>query len=210
MCHFFFFCQSLLFAFPAKLVVVGRGQGSGVRTGRISGSMSSRIAVLHLSLLFRRGGACRRVTVCFYLLRFLRRARVRPSACVRATRRKARIRALKSKPDDKGILTMLRQLRYLQTGGGEGGGGGHRVGDGRSEKILAAGKSRAQKGGYLEGEKLASTNSRQSLPVCWQQSLLARCSCCPDICRVAGVCCRCVSCILCVCVFVCVALCTAA
>ncbi|CAM9502492.1 unnamed protein product [Ectocarpus sp. 13 AM-2016] len=40
----------------------------------------------------------------------------------------ARVRALKSKPDDRGILTVLRQLKYLQTaseqGGKEIGGGG--------------------------------------------------------------------------------------
>lgn len=54
--------------------------------------------------------------------------------------RQARVRALKSKPDDRGILTVLRQLKHLQTaseeGGKEIGGGGGSSSDPAAGKMM--------------------------------------------------------------------------
>jgi len=52
----------------------------------------------------------------------------------------ARLRALKSKPDDRGTLTTLRQLKYLQTGGGAGGDGAGGGGIGCSGEVHTAGE----------------------------------------------------------------------
>lgn len=58
----------------------------------------------------------------------------------RTTKRQARLRALKSKPDDGGTLTILRQLKYLQTGGGAGGDGAGGGVIGCSEEVPTAGE----------------------------------------------------------------------